>query len=175
MLNHSCDPNTIPQNDNRILKVRAIKEIKVGEEVTTSYINCDVAILGERKEKKQILGNWGFQCKCHSCLQPETDRIEELRNDWIEGSLNAKIMFGAVKGSKEPRKFLPTYIKSLDQQVDLIIKFDKPFLSFNSSSLRLYGKLASMGVEAGRPDLHKKGMSLLKKYLLGRDIDKFLL
>ena len=177
LLNHSCDPNTIPKNENfngKRMELRAIKEIKVGDEVTTCYIGADVATLGEKKEKEKRLRYWSFQCRCDICLQPATDRIKNLRNEWIEGRLKVKNIVGALKGSKEPSKFLQTFIESLDQWVDLIIKVDKPFLTFNSGSLKLYGNLASMGVEAGRPDLHKKGMSLLKKYLLG-DIDKFLL
>ena len=79
-----------------------------------------------------------------------------------------------MKGTTEQSKILKTFIETLDQQVDLIIKVDNQFLFYHSGSLKLYCRLASMGLEAGRPDLYKKGMSLLQKYLFG-DIDKFLL
>ena len=157
------------------LRVLVIKEIKVGEEVTTSYLDAYTAILEERKEKKLQLANWGFECKCDICLQPETDRIKKLRNEWTEGRLKQKTMYDSMKRSEEPSKFLKTFIKSLDQHVDLIIEVDRPILSFNPSSLKLYCELARIGVEAGRPDLVMKGKSLLKKYLLGGDINKFLL
>ena len=63
-------------------------------------------------------------------------------------------------------------LQTLDQLVDFIIKLDKPYLSF--SSLSLYRMLEKKGKLAGRPDLQKKGISLLEKYLVG-NIDKYLL
>ena len=77
----------------------------------------------------------------------------------------------------ENRGFLvasKNFTNYFNKRVDFIIKLDKPFLSFNFNSLQLYHKLLSKGLEAGRPDLLKKGESLLKKYLFV-DIDKFLL
>ena len=174
LLNHSCDPNTIGVFDGKRLELRAIKEIKVGEEVTLSYTDAYTAILEERKKKKLKLEYWGFQCKCDICLQPETDRIKKLRNEWIEGMLKEKTMADAMGRSKEKSKFLQTFANTLDQRVDLIIKVDKHFFSCYNTSLNLYCKLASIGFQAGRPDLHQKGMSLLKKYLFG-DVDKFFL
>ena len=174
MLNHSCDPNTIGVFEGKRLELRAIKEIDVGEEVTLSYIDAYTAILEERKEKKLKLEYWGFQCKCDICLQPETGRIKKLRNEWIEGMLKEKTMVDAMRRSKEKSEFLQTFANTLDQRVDFIIKVDKHFFSCYSSSLKLYCKLASIGFQADRPDLHKKGMSLLKKYLFG-DADQFLL
>ena len=76
----------------------------------------------------------------------------------------------AMENSKEEGKFTNYF----DQRVEFIIKLDKPFLSFNFNSLQLYCKLLSKGLETGRPDLLKKGESLLRKHLFV-DIDKFLL
>ena len=84
MINHSCDPNTLavsPEFDAKRIELRAMKEIKVGEEVTSSYLDAITAILGDRKEKKLKFENCGFQCKCDICLQPETDRIKKLREN----------------------------------------------------------------------------------------------
>ena len=83
-------------------------------------------------------------------------------------------MFDAMNNSKEQSKFmiLQTFVNSLNQCVDFIIKVDNPFLSF--SSKRDYSELMKMGLQVGRLDLQKKGMSLLKKYLFV-DFDKYLL
>ena len=177
MLNHSCDPNTItnsPDFSGKSMEVRAIKEIQVGEEVTTSYIDALTATLREKKEKEVLLENWSFQCKCDICLQPETDRIKKLRIEWREGMLKEKTMYDAMNNSKEQSKFLilHTFANSLNQCVDFIIKVDNPFLSF--SSKRDYSELMKMGLQVGRLDLQKKGMLLLKKYLFV-DFDKYLL
>ena len=49
--------------------MRAVKAIKVGEEVTSYYLDGYTAILEDRKEKKLKLENWNFKCKCDICLQ----------------------------------------------------------------------------------------------------------
>jgi len=175
MINHSCDPNTIPDIpdlDGRRMELRAVKEIKVGQEVTTSYLDPWI-LLGERKEKE--LENWNFQCKCDSCLQPENAQIKKLRDEEKELTLKEHTLVDAMKKSKEHGQFLQTFTNYLDQRVDLIMKLDKPFLSFHPTSLHRYCKLAEMGVQAGRPDLMMKGTSLVKKYLFVDDIDKYLL
>merc|ERR1712227_63467 len=102
----------------------AIKEIKVGEEVTASYIAADIATFGRRKEKDIHFENWSFNCRCDICLEPETDQIKKLRNEWIE----IQGRFEAMKRSKEQSKIFQTFLETLDQQVDLIIKVDKQYL-----------------------------------------------
>ena len=174
MINHSCDPNTLadsPDFDAKRMELRAIKEIKVGEEVTSSYLLAYTAILGERKEKKLKFENWGFQCKCDICLQPETDRIKNLRVEWNEIKLKEDTMVDVIKISNDPLKLSRTFANFLDQRVDFIIKLDNPFLSF--SSKKDYCELLDVGLLAGRQDLQKKGKSLLKKVFFG-DIDKFM-
>jgi len=176
MINHSCDPNTLwdsPDFDGKKIELRSVKTIKVGEEVTSCYLDPYIAILGDRKEKKLKLENWNFQCICDICLQPENDQIKKLRDEYNEIKLKKKRRPDTMKKLNEQEKLL--YItNTLDQYVKFIIKLDKPFLSLNYSSLKLYYQLADMGLEAGRPELQKKGMSLLKKYLYA-DFDKFLL
>jgi len=174
MINHSCEPNAFadsPEFDAKRIELRALKEIKVGEEVTSSYLDAFTAILGERKEKKLKLENWGFQCKCDVCLQPETDRIKKLRDEWNEIKLKEDTMIGAVGKSNDPLKFSRRFADTLDQRVDFIIKLDNPFLSFSSKNT--YCELSDMGRLAGRLDLQRKGKSLLKKVVYG-DIDKFI-
>ena len=174
MINHSCEPNALadsPEFDAKRIELRAMKEIKVGEEVTSSYLDAYTAILGERKEKKLKMENWGFQCKCDICLQPETDRIKKLRDEWNEIELKEDAMNEAIGKSNDPRKFSRKFADTLDQRVDFIIKLDNPFLSFSSKNI--YCELSDMGRLAGRQDLQRKGKSLLKKVFFG-DIDKFM-
>ena len=166
-MNHSCDPNTVWDATDSVgkrVELRAIKEIKVGEEVTTSYLDPHTAILGEKKEKEPKLENWAFQCKCDICLQPETDQIKKLRNEY-------KIL---EKKMQEPVRDIEKTLPTLDQLVDFIIKLDNPFLSFSPGSIKFYCELARMGKLAGRLDIQKKATSLLKKYVFG-DVDKYLL
>ena len=75
---------------------------------------------------------------------------------------------------QEPVRDIEKTLPTLDQLVDFIIKLDNPFLSFSPGSIKFYCELARMGKLAGRLDIQKKGMSLLKKYVFG-DVDKYLL
>lgn len=78
-LNHSCDPNCswrvskTPESDDpkdRTINITAIKDIKVGEELTITYV-----IQESRVEERQVqlLKAYGFKCDCSRC-------VFELRN-----------------------------------------------------------------------------------------------
>ena len=177
MINHSCDPNSLGypsdlDGNGKSMELRAIKEIKVDEEVTLSYLDPYTAILGERREKEAKFADWSFQCKCEICRQPEDDRIKKLRDEWNKLELKKKELMIAMKKSKDQSKFLQKYTNTLNHGVDLVIQIDKPLLSFSPPSLGSFCKLAQMGEEACRPDLQKKGVKLLKKHLF-EDFDKF--
>ena len=176
LVNHSCDPNTLwdsPDLDDKKIELRAVKTIKFGEEVTTSYLDPYIAILGKRNEKMLELKNWNFQCKCESCLHPENEQIKKFRGEWNKIKLKEEKLNEKLNKLNEQEKLVQA-INILDHHVNFIIKLDKPFLSLNYSSLKRYCQLADRGLEAGRHDLQKKGMSLLKKYLY-TDFDKLLL
>ena len=49
----------------KIIDMRAVKAIKVGEEVTSFNLE-----------------NGNFKCKCDICLQPDNDQIKKLRDEW---------------------------------------------------------------------------------------------
>ena len=171
LINHSCDPNSVWRSsdfDGKNMELRAIKEIEANEEVTGSYLDSRIAILGERKEKEQKLEGWNFRCKCEICCQPEDDQIKKLRREWKELLSEMNMRANVNNCFDDCLKFT----NSLNNCVDFIVKVDKPLLSFKY--LDFYWKLADMGLQCDRPDLHKKGMKLLKKHLF-EDIDKFLL
>lgn len=67
-LNHSCLPNAcvseyILREDNRIVSIRAIKEIAEGDEILVSY--CDLAC--SVAERQQFLTVWNINCACAAC------------------------------------------------------------------------------------------------------------
>ncbi|EHL01305.1 putative SET domain-containing protein 5 [Glarea lozoyensis 74030] len=90
-INHGCLPNAV-QNWNGLLgeegeeTVYAIKDIKEGEEITTSYLSG-----GTSKERRAVLKqSFGFDCTCKLCDSDEADlkasderlsRIQELHID----------------------------------------------------------------------------------------------
>ncbi|CUM66332.1 uncharacterized protein PRCAT00003994001 [Priceomyces carsonii] len=69
-LNHCCDPNTDVQSSttSRIqgLKVFASRDIKAGEELTTTYVNPSHTV---QQRQRELRVNWGFLCNCQKCKE----------------------------------------------------------------------------------------------------------
>lgn len=66
-LNHNCEPNvnveTLPRKSEG-LKVFAHRDIKAGEELTTSYVNPAHSV---NQRQRDLRVNWGFVCNCKKC------------------------------------------------------------------------------------------------------------
>lgn len=78
-MNHSCRPSIHEHYDeitNR-LSIRALHDIKAGEEVFSTYID----VLLPRKKRRRKLRAWGFKCQCPACSD---DEMEALRERAIE-------------------------------------------------------------------------------------------
>lgn len=95
-LNHSCTPNVdIGFGETEKLTVRAIRTIRAGEELTTTYIN---AVQGA-EQRARALRHWGFECKCSAC-DGENAASSNKRRLRMSSILNAfKIM---RKSDEEP-------------------------------------------------------------------------
>lgn len=71
-LNHSCSPNVFHRynpNLNR-LTIHALRDIRPGEELNTSYID----ICHPTAARRQILKDWGFKCGCAACESRDEQR-----------------------------------------------------------------------------------------------------
>ncbi|EFA77024.1 hypothetical protein PPL_09776 [Heterostelium album PN500] len=69
-LNHSCEPNTVWHNDNNgMIAYRSIRDIKAGEEITTTYID-----ITKYKSTRQLnlLSQYAFLCQCARCQDRAT-------------------------------------------------------------------------------------------------------
>jgi hypothetical protein len=49
LMNHSCDPNAFVFHEGSELRVRSLKPIRAGEEITQSYYDGDTDVLPRRK------------------------------------------------------------------------------------------------------------------------------
>jgi hypothetical protein len=66
-INHSCDPNccqTFNISSSATLSIRAIKDIKKGEEVTIAYIDVGRPTWWRKNE---LFLSYGFYCSCSRC------------------------------------------------------------------------------------------------------------
>lgn len=83
-LNHSCDPNAnvfvrqggSKQQQQSLLVVKAVRTIKVGEEITIAYQRC-VCSMPRVSQRRMVLQSiYNFECQCKRCRsRPESDSI----------------------------------------------------------------------------------------------------
>ncbi|CAI5760043.1 unnamed protein product [Candida verbasci] len=78
-LNHNCNPNTNveTETDRSGLKVIANKNIKAGEELTTTYINPSHTV---NQRQRELRVNWGFICACDKCKSDLRPNVNDIRN-----------------------------------------------------------------------------------------------
>jgi SET and MYND domain-containing protein len=67
MINHSCDPNAHVFFEGDQLRVRSLKDIAAGEEITISYVP---PMLNVANRKILLDHMFFFDCYCESC-EPE--------------------------------------------------------------------------------------------------------
>ncbi|KAM5165646.1 histone-lysine N-methyltransferase SMYD3 isoform 3-T4 [Mantella aurantiaca] len=70
LLNHSCDPSCVIVFEGTCLKLRSVKNIPKGEELTISYI--DVKMPAHLRQV-QLQRQYCFNCDCHCCLSKDKD------------------------------------------------------------------------------------------------------
>ena len=97
LLNHSCAPNSslVPSVASPgCAELRAIRDIKKGEEITISYILGWSCI--SRVERQKELNKWGFVCDCSLCgsieeeviIQKTTKLVKEKIGPSLPNNLN---------------------------------------------------------------------------------------
>ncbi|EDQ99662.1 uncharacterized protein LACBIDRAFT_334802 [Laccaria bicolor S238N-H82] len=114
-INHSCSPNTTYNFDMASLsfELRAVHDIKQGEELFTSY--CD--LFRTKTERAEELAPYGIVCACPGCVgaTEETDllrselekRIEAIRADhhaWLKDHTRPNILAASLKLMEEIEK-----------------------------------------------------------------------
>ncbi|KAJ3515325.1 hypothetical protein NLJ89_g1836 [Agrocybe chaxingu] len=76
-INHSCSPNVTFwfKRSSFSMQVTAIKDIKAGQELFSSYCRLDQSAA----RRKVALAPYGFECKCAVCVHaiPATDKLHE--------------------------------------------------------------------------------------------------
>jgi hypothetical protein len=82
-VNHSCAPNSAHTFSVASFsgQLRAVRNIKKGEEIFVSY--CDIDVPTAARQKK--LEPYGFQCACRSCIDPHSDCKRQAIIDSAKG------------------------------------------------------------------------------------------
>ena len=112
-LNHNCDPNTSVETSFKKyegLKVYAARDIRGGEELTTTYVNPSHTV---QQRQRELRVNWGFSCKCQKCK-------DDLNTQQRRKSSTA----GQHKERSEIKKLLEETGKQLGDNNELEIPLD---------------------------------------------------
>jgi tetratricopeptide (TPR) repeat protein len=64
-INHSCEPNAIRLFFGNLMMVRALKDIRQGEEILVDYVPRS----GDIRERRRVLLSFNFKCRCAWCLE----------------------------------------------------------------------------------------------------------
>ncbi len=84
------------------LKLYAVRSIKEGEEITTSYCELDVPT----SQRQKSLAPYGFQCTCSHCSDPSSDaRRARIRKEF-DAIVNAKRLSMWVENTRLPDDLL---------------------------------------------------------------------
>jgi hypothetical protein len=83
LTNHSCAPNSSWTGNieaPRQLELRAVRDIKAGEEVTVNYIIVEGRFSDKNARQTRIKDGWEFECKCQLCTNSgEEDLKQQIR------------------------------------------------------------------------------------------------
>ena len=138
LINNSCLPNCVDHptlEDQNIREVRAVENIKKGEEITISY---ETNSMYEKKavRQKKIKKHWDFDCICSRCA--EGDVQEEMD---LKVSMDKLMAMMAAASSSIPDMMMTKTWEKLatweDKQIDLLRR-----VSF--ASIQMPHELASM-------------------------------
>jgi hypothetical protein len=61
LINHSCDPNALVVFEGSSLRLRSIRKLRAGEEITQCYTDVDMDVLIRQKALKS---DFHFDCHC---------------------------------------------------------------------------------------------------------------
>ncbi|CAN0896976.1 Histone-lysine N-methyltransferase ATXR2 [Linum grandiflorum] len=76
-MNHSCRPNAraFKRDEDRdgVATILANRAIRKGEEITISYVEEELPLA----ERRALLADYGFECRCDRCLEEEDEELVE--------------------------------------------------------------------------------------------------
>ena len=90
--NHSCNPNSRVFTECEYFLVRAIRDIKAGEEIT-NVCNGAYLIMKRREERQKFIRDqMNFICVCELCLVEDTPKDVEIYNGFQQLQKDAKYL-----------------------------------------------------------------------------------
>jgi len=122
LFNHSCIPNCCNYNDTINIYIRALRDIKKGEELTISYFGLiqDNQLLFHRNLRLRF----GFICKCSMCTQ---NNYYELTNEECKNIIEEKDDIDKDNEFAEIRKKIENFSENLPSFINSGLCYQKSF------------------------------------------------
>ncbi|XP_017278763.1 N-lysine methyltransferase SMYD2 [Kryptolebias marmoratus] len=124
LINHSCLPSVIVTYNGASAEVRAVKDMKPGDEVLISYID----LLSPTEERNtRLRESYYFTCDCQECKSKSKDKVKlkvRKQSDPIEPQVISNMVryarnkireFRALKHVKTPSELLEICEQTLDE------------------------------------------------------------
>ena len=164
---HKCSSNasTNAVIDNHLLReLRAIKDIKKGEEVTINYLFTfakNITKYSPRENRQKELETWDVVCDCNHCILGEDEKkIKELIH--LKDKKNIAIQSGKPGVALKVAKYQKKVVEILQNTylAPYLIPIEVPHLVFDSCI-------------AGYPKMALKGREIYQKIMKGRNANIF--
>jgi SET domain len=127
LANHSCSPNAVVVFDGRSVALRAMRVIRVGEQVFISYITASEDRLSRQMDLKQ---RYFFNCKCEKCSKDEIPKLSLPRREAERVDLLYWDHIGVIRPRKGPFEMM---LNDTDESVDSRLDFSKVNSYFQQS------------------------------------------
>ncbi|XP_037541788.1 N-lysine methyltransferase SMYD2-B [Nematolebias whitei] len=124
LINHSCLPSVIVTYNGTSAEVRAVQDMKPGDEVLISYIDL---LYPTDDRNTRLRESYYFTCDCHECRTKSKDKLKlKVRNrsepvepqvisNMVRYARNKIREFRALKNVKTPSELLDMCEQSLDE------------------------------------------------------------
>jgi len=97
IINHSCLPNTIFGEVDDKMIFKAVRDIKIGEEIYDNYVDITLC---KSERNKHLLNQYGFLCNCERCSETKDSIVKNYNAKAIEIEHKRFNTFGFTKSKK---------------------------------------------------------------------------
>lgn len=145
-LNHSCRPNVFHRFNTHLgrLTIHALRDIRPGEELLTSYID----ICAATPERRRVLRHWGFKCLCTLCKAKNSE--QEWRRKRL-AELMGKMKRAEARRTEESWQQWD-FAKALGVAEEVIRLMEEEGLEESDTLGEAYGTAADYAIEIGWHD-----------------------
>lgn len=170
-INHSCDPNTYIVMDGPQMQLRALNDIKKGEELYISYIDPTMPLARRQSELQQ---RWFFTCKCNKCSLETTtkkdewaiiptalpDRYKTLADEELERIDEAELSANYVGDSVDERRVAALQTKVFEMYEEEQRQSDP------AAAIRIINETISLCMGSGLWPAHRQPLPALQDDLI---------